>query len=135
MAQYKIYGRESFLRSKSDLLSDAIHRASIEALGLPEDKRFHRFLPMEPWQFIHPSDRTDQYIIIEIMMFEGRPEETVKVLFRQIAENIVASCGIATDDLEIVLTESPRRHWFIRGFPGDELELNYRVEHSTDAIS
>lgn len=131
MAQYKIYGLESLLRTNADSISHAIHRASMEALGLPEEKRFHRFLPLEPWQFVRPADRSDRYLIIEIMMFEGRPEATIKQLFRQIGSNLAADCSIDANDLEIVLTESPRRNWFIRGFPGDELELNYQVDPSS----
>lgn len=133
MAQFKIYGHEQFLRDSAHAISAAIHRASVSALGLPREKRFHRFLPLEPWQFVTPEDRSDRYLIIEVMMFEGRPEATLKALYRQVLENLEAECEINANDIELVVTESPRKHWLIRGLPADELQLNYQVDHSTDA--
>lgn len=132
MAQIKIYGHRAFLEQSHQSISDAIHAASVAALGLPESKRFHRFLPLDPWQFATPPDRSDHYLIVEIMMFEGRPETTVKAFFRQVLENLQHECGIAPNDLEMVITESPRRNWLIRGLPGDELELGYRVDHQVE---
>lgn len=133
MAQFKIYGHQSFLRDSATGMSDAIHRASIDALGLPESKRFHRFLPLEPWQLVAPEDRSEKYLIIEMMMFEGRPEETVKAFYQNLLANLDSFCGVSAQDIELVITESPRRNWLIRGKPGDELQLNYRVDHATDS--
>ena len=45
MAQFKIYRRRSRLEGIQPRLSDAIHTVAMETLGLPEDKRFHRFIP------------------------------------------------------------------------------------------
>lgn len=129
MAQFKIYGHERFLKASAEQLSGAIHRASVYALGLPEEKRFHRLLPLEPWQFIAPADRSEKYIIIEMMMFEGRPESTVKAFYQRLLENLHMDCGVGAQDIELVITESPRKNWLIRGMPADELELNYRVDH------
>jgi Tautomerase enzyme len=42
-------------------------------------------------------------------------------------ELLAASFGISAQDLEIVMLESPRHNWGIRGLPGDELALNYQV--------
>lgn len=129
MAQFKIYGHTGFLRESAKSISDAIHRASVAALGLPEEKRFHRMLPLEPWQFIAPPDRSGNYLIIEVMMFEGRPAETLKAFYQQLLQNLETECGVVAQDVELVITESPRKNWLIRGVPADELELNYRVDH------
>lgn len=132
MAQFKIYGHEAFLRGSAQKVSMAIHRASVSALGLPEDKRFHRLLPLEPWQFIAPDDRSENYLIIEVMMFEGRPEETIKAFYQQLLANLDSDCGVTAQDIELVITESPRKNWLIRGMPADELQLNYRVDHTVN---
>lgn len=132
MAQFKIYGHASFLKSRSRAISAAIQRAAVSALGLPESKTFHRFLPLEPWQFVTPADRSERYIIIEVMMFEGRPEETVRAFYRDLSINLETDCQITPQDVELVITESPRRNWLIRGMAGDDLELNYRVDHRAD---
>jgi phenylpyruvate tautomerase PptA (4-oxalocrotonate tautomerase family) len=78
--------------------------------------------------FIFPADRSAAYTIIEISMFEGRSVAAKKQLIRLLFERIAGECGIAAQDVEITITETPRHHWGIRGRPGDELGLNYTVE-------
>ena len=131
MAQFKIYGFSSFLSGNTAQLSDAIHRASTAGLGLPEEKRFHRFLPLEEWQFFAPSDRSEQYLIIEVSMFEGRPLETKKHFYVRLTEELGRE-GVSAQDIEVTLTETPRHNWLIRGLPADELELTYRVDHCNE---
>lgn len=42
----------------------------MEALELPEEKRFHRFLPLDADDVIYPADRSERYTIVEITIFE-----------------------------------------------------------------
>ena len=71
MAQVKIYGHAGFLHGQQLHISDAIHAASMQVLGLPEGKRFHRFFPLAAEDFIHPADRSTAYLILEIHLFRG----------------------------------------------------------------
>lgn len=128
MAQYKIYGHREFLMGAAVDISRAIHRASMSALGLPEDKRFHRFLPLDSWQFITPEDRSEKYIIIEVMMFEGRSVEVKKQLYSDLLANLGEALEIEPQDVELTVDETPRHNWLIRGLAGDELDLPYQVE-------
>ena len=128
MAQIKIYGLKAHLATCRTPLSDAIHACVVEALQYPPDKRFHRFFPLEPENFVYPADRSEQYTIIEISMFEGRADETKKQLIRLLFAKLQADVGIAPQDVEITIFETPRQNWGIRGQPGDELGLNYRVD-------
>lgn len=128
MAQIKIYGHAAHLRAHRAAISDAIHTCATSALGLPADKRFHRFIPLEAADFIHPSDRSERFTTIEVSLFEGRTVETKKVFIRALFARF-AELGLSTpQDLEITLTETPRHNWGIRGLPADELTLNYKVE-------
>ena len=106
----------------------AIHAAAMHALALPADKCFHRFIGFDPADFIHPADRSTNYLIVEISMFEGRSNEAKKTLIREIFSRIGAATGIAAQDIEITIFETPRANWGIRGLPGDELALSYKVE-------
>ena len=127
MAQIKIYAvRESLDAYQSDL-SDAIHAVMTDVLRLPMDKRFHRFMALSSEDFIFPSDRSAQYTIIEISMFEGRNLETKKRLIHSLFETIHKQVGISPQDIEITLFEPPKHQWGIRGMCGDELSLNYNV--------
>ena len=61
-------------------------------------------------------------------MFEGRSVEAKKELIRGIYQNLESAAGITAQDIEITITETPKHNWGIRGKPGDELALNYKVE-------
>jgi len=128
MAQVKIYGIDSQLNPIKKQLSDVIHRCIVEALVFPEDKRFHRFFPMKEEDMIFPSNRSDAYTIIEIMMIEGRTKETKKRLIALLFEHIEKELGIQTADVEILIQEAPAYHFGFRGMSGDEMLLDYKVE-------
>ncbi len=128
MAQVKIYASATLLVGKRQQFSDAIHRCLTQQLGLPENKRFHRFFPLQTEDFVFPEDRTANYTILEISLFEGRSLETKKALIRQLIRVFESDLGIHPQDLEITLFETPKANWGIRGMPADELTLNYKVE-------
>jgi len=127
VSQVKIFALRSLLDKYRVSLSSAIHQSIVEALGLPVDKKFHRFITLEPEEFMFPSDRSDNYTIIELSMFEGRSIETKKRLIRSLYANIGKACGIMPQDIEITIFETPKENWGIRGLPGDELALNYKI--------
>ena len=128
MAQVKIYGLRSQLSEYREGLSAAIHDALMVAFGLPEEKKFQRFLSLDGADFIFPADRSDAYTIIEISIFEGRSAAAKKTLISRLFANIEKQCGIRPQDVEITLFETPMNHWGIRGVPADELALNYQVK-------
>ncbi len=127
MSQVKIFALRLLLDKYRVPLSSAIHQSIVEVLGLPVDKKFHRFIVLEPEEFVFPSDRSDSYTIIELSMFEGRSIETKKLLIRLLYANIEKACGIMPQDIEITIFETPKENWGIRGLPGDELALNYKI--------
>ena len=128
MSQIKVYGLKENLNPIKAELSDVIHSCVVDALHFPEDKRVHRFFPLDPSDFYYPSGRTTKYTIIEISMFEGRSVETKKHLIRLLFERVHQHLNILPQDLEITITETPKHNWGFRGTPGDEIELNYKVE-------
>ena len=66
----------------------------IETLGLPEDKRFHRFIALDDADFIYPSYRGAGYTVIEILMFEGRSYTAKRACLRGLMEEIPNATGI-----------------------------------------
>ena len=127
MTQVKIHGIKDYLNPIKQQLSDAIHSCVTEALQYPADKRFHRFFPLDKSDFYYPSGRSDRYTIIEFSMFEGRSVEAKKQLIRLLFERL-QPLGISPQDLEITIFETPKHNWGFRGLPGDEHELNYKVD-------
>ncbi len=128
MAQVKVFALRETLEAKGEVLSDAIHDSLVQAIGLPKEKRFQRFIPLEKKYFQFPADRSSQYTIIEISMFIGRTRDTKKNLIRALYRNIGIQAGIEKQNVEVTIFESPKENWGIRGLPGDELELDYTVE-------
>ena len=127
MAQIKIFGLKTSLSSHIPALSSAIHSAVVEALAYPPDKKFHRFIALENSEFIYPADRSENYTIIEISMFEGRSVEAKKTLIRLMFANIECETAIKPQNVEITIFETPKNNWGIRGLCGDELALGYKV--------
>ena len=127
MSQVKIYGVREHLTPKREILSDVIHSCVMEALGLPEDKRAHRFIPLEKDDFFMPGGRTEAYTIIELSMMAGRTPETKKKLVRLLFDRIQERVGITHMDVEICIYESAVCNWGFRGMHGDEVKLNYAI--------
>lgn len=128
MAQIKIYGERAHLTAKRSVISDTIHRVARDVLGLPEAKRFHRFIALDAADFIRPDDRSDAYTVIEISMFEGRAAATKRRLLEDLMAKLSAEADLPLDDIEVTIFETPKSHWGIRGQVADRLALDYRVE-------
>jgi hypothetical protein len=127
MVQTKVYGLRERLDPIKSKLSDVIHSCVMDALQYPVDKRAHRFFPLDPSDFFYPAGRTDRYTIIEFSMIEGRSVEAKKQLIRLLFER-VQLLEISTQDLEITIFETPKHNWGFRGLPGDEHQLDYKIE-------
>jgi phenylpyruvate tautomerase PptA (4-oxalocrotonate tautomerase family) len=126
VAQIKIYGRRSVWADRRAELSDAIHEALVSTWELPPDKRFHRFLWLDDEDLVAP--RSPEYLVVEVVCFTGRSAAARRALIRAFFEDVAPRVGLAVDDLEVVILESPRENWGIRGRSGDELALGYRVD-------
>ncbi|MDY6935715.1 MAG: tautomerase family protein [Spirochaetota bacterium] len=122
-----IYGIEEKLNPIKAKISDVIHNCMRLVIGIPEDKRAHRFVPMKKENFYYPGGRSDAYTVIEINMMHGREKETKKKLIKEIFKQMETQLGIAPADIEITINEQPAHCWGFRGITGDEAKLNYKV--------
>lgn len=123
-----VYGIKANLNPIKAELSAAIHRAMQSVLGMPEDKRAHRFIPMDKSDFYYPDGRSDNYTVIEINMMEGRKVATKKALIQCIFEELETSVNLLPIDVEITIKEQPAHCWGFRGMTGDEVaDLKYKV--------
>lgn len=128
MAQVKIFGLRRSLEGNRLAISEATHSSVMDALKYPAEKKFHRFIALDEQDFTYPADRSDRYTIIEVSVFEGRSIEAKNSLIRLLFERMSKIAGIAPQDVEVTIFETPRTSWGIRGLPGDEVGLNYKVE-------
>ena len=126
MAHVKIYGRRDVWAPRRAEVSDAVHAALVAAWQLPEDKRFHRFMLLDADDLVAP--RSSDYLIVEVVCFAGRSRAARRALVAAFYDQVAPALGLAADDLELVILESPAENWGIRGVSGDELALGYRVD-------
>jgi phenylpyruvate tautomerase PptA (4-oxalocrotonate tautomerase family) len=124
----RIYDIREKLGPIRDRLSDAINECMVEALSYPDNKRAHRFIPLEREDFYYPEGRSDAYTVIEISMMEGRSVEAKKRLIKLLFQRIESAVGVDPINIEITISESPSSNWGFRGMTGDEASLDYKVD-------
>ena len=78
-------------------------------------------------EFIHPANRSERYIILEISMVEGHSMAAKKALIHHLFENFLTMVDVELVDLEMTIFETPRSNWGICRLSADELDLDYKV--------
>lgn len=123
-----IFGIKEKLNPIKAQLSNVIHGCMQSVLRLPEDKRAHRFIPMEKEDFYYPGGRSDAYTVIEINLMAGRQVDTQKKLIKSLFKEIENQLSIPVVDIEITIKEQAPHQWGFRGMTGDEAnDLKYKV--------
>ena len=99
--------------SEKDRLSRAIHAASIAA-GYPEDDLFQRFLSLGPSDFRFdlyypalPMPRTDQMLMIEVLVSSGTDTNRKKGLVAALVEKL-SKAGIDPNDIMVFFLDTDR---------------------------
>ena len=105
-------GRSPELRRK---IGDAIHRAMVETINVPQHDRFQLLTEHEPGDLVYDSEylgiaRTDQIVLVQITMNVGRTLAQKRALFRRIADNL-AALGLRREDALINLVEVAKENW------------------------
>ena len=96
-------------------LAEAVHRAMVETIDVPERDRFQVIAEHPPGRLVlDPSfpeaRRSAQASIVHITLRRGRSEAKKRALFAAIAVHVVAA-GHDPDDLMVVLTENEPVDW------------------------
>ena len=99
--------------SEKDRLSRAIHAASTAA-GYPEDDLFQRFLSLAPSDLRVdlyypelPKPRTDQVLMIEVLVSSGTDTDREKGLVAALVEKL-GEAGIDPNDIMVFFLETDR---------------------------
>ncbi|SEP48930.1 tautomerase family protein [Amycolatopsis saalfeldensis] len=119
MPMTKIYLRRGTTPEYKRALSDAVHQALVEVLGIPEDDRFHFFheladenLITEPVSF--GLERRRQAIFVQLC-FGPRPVEVLNELFAELVANLTDGTGLEPRDIALNVVESPSVNWWVEG--------------------
>jgi len=97
-------------------LSDSIHRAMVETIGIPEQDKFQIITEHDADSLIYdPSylgiSRSDGVVLIQITLSAGRTLEVRKALFARIAERLRERPGVRPEDVFVSLVEVAKENW------------------------
>ena len=99
--------------NEKDCLSRAIHAASVVA-GYPEDDLFQRFLSLDPSDLkvdpyypALPKPRTDQMLMIEVLVSSGTDTDRKRGLVAALVEKL-GEAGIDPNDIMVFFLETDR---------------------------
>lgn len=108
---------------------DGVHAALVEAFLIPDRDRHQQVYELDEDNFEFPPDKSDRFVVIEIIAFPGRSFAAKKKLYAAIVQNLGSSPGIAGDDILVILHEPPKENWGVHGGkPASEVDLGFRVE-------
>lgn len=96
-------------------LLDAVHDALAASLGIPDWDRFQRLYELEPGCFERAPGKSDQFTMIEIILFPGRTAQQKAALYEAVTRMLEQRLGIAPSDVFVVLQEPPNENWGLAG--------------------
>lgn len=115
----KIEVRRSRPAAEVTALMEAVYLAMREALKVPEDDRQIRYIEHRPEHFWVPPGKSENYTLVEVLMFPGRTMEAKRTLYQGIVQRF-GTLGIAALDVMVVLTEPPKESWGVLGVPASD---------------
>jgi phenylpyruvate tautomerase PptA (4-oxalocrotonate tautomerase family) len=105
---------EGWIRGQHQAVIEAVQQALLGALKLPDSDRDIVLYEHPAHARIIPRGRSPAYTRIEVVLFSGRSHAAKRRLYAMICDNL-AALGVPRDDIKVVLVESPRENWGIRG--------------------
>jgi 4-oxalocrotonate tautomerase len=103
---------ESYLQKAGD----AVHRALVETISIPAQDRFQIITEHTKSHFVYDPgylniQRSDELIIIQIALSQGRTLEIKKALYRRIAELLSQELDLRKEDVFVNLVEVAKENW------------------------
>ncbi|MDZ3826044.1 tautomerase family protein [Pseudomonas monsensis] len=97
-------------------IGEQVYAAMRSTINVPEHDNFQILAEHDGEHFIFDPQylgiqRTDQLVIIQITLNEGRTLEQKKALYQTIAQNLNTQLGIRLEDVFINLVEVKKENW------------------------
>lgn len=97
-------------------IGDVVHLSMVEMINCPLQDRFQLISEHPKSNFLYAPEylnipHTDDLIIIQITLNEGRTVELKKVLYKAIAEGLQKATGLNPQDVFITLVEVKKENW------------------------
>jgi phenylpyruvate tautomerase PptA (4-oxalocrotonate tautomerase family) len=104
--------RQSYIKKAGE----AVHRAMVETISIPAQDHFQIITEHAKSRFIYDPEylnirRTNDLIIIQITLNQGRSLELKKALFKRIADLLHQELKLRKEDVLVNLVEVPKENW------------------------
>lgn len=110
-------------------LLDGVHKALVDCFKIPDYDRNQRLYELDRENFEFSSNKTENFVLIELTVFKGRSYEAKKSLYKAIVDNLEKALGIKRTDVLIVIHEPPLENWGVAGgVPASEVDLGFKVD-------
>lgn len=127
MPSTRIETRAGWLGERQADLLEAVQRALVEGIRIPDRDRCVRLHELPASAMLVPPGRGTEYTVIEISMFKGRSLEAKRRLYGALARELSAF-GVAARDLKVLIHEPDRQNWSVGGVALSDVELDFKVE-------
>lgn len=94
---------------------DCVHEGLAESLGIEEWDRFQRINEYERENFEIPSFKSENFMIIELVLFPGRTKEQKAAAIETITAKLSERLKIDKADVFILISEPPLENWGMAG--------------------
>ena len=97
-------------------IADGVYKAMRETIQVPENDRFEIISEHDAANFVYDRrylgiDRSEHFVVIQIVLRRGRTTEAKQALYRRIAERLQESPGIRAEDVFVTLVENGLEDW------------------------
>lgn len=101
-------------------ISDGIHTAMQEVLGIPDDDRFHVFHELAEGSMLHEPvvfgiPRTTARMLLVTLSFNERSPEQKSALYAALVRRLEEHAGVRSDELLVRVLETARENWWADG--------------------
>ncbi|MFL6247361.1 MAG: tautomerase family protein, partial [Thermoanaerobaculia bacterium] len=100
-------------------VGDSIHAALVAQAKIPEADRFQIFHEVGPHAIdvdptfagSSPVNRSEDVLIIQIILNTGRTDDVKSALYADIAKRLHSEAGVRVDDIFVNLVEVAKQNW------------------------
>jgi phenylpyruvate tautomerase PptA (4-oxalocrotonate tautomerase family) len=97
-------------------IGNAIQKAMVETVGVPERDRFQVINEHAPNRFLYNRgylgvERSDMQVVVQIFFSKGRTTEQKQALYAALAKYISTDAQLRPEDVMVVLSENTREDW------------------------
>ena len=119
-----------------DRVGETVHRAMVDAIGIPEADHFQVITEHTSGLVYDPSfldiERSDGIVFIEITLAQGRSREVKGQLYARIADGLSRELAIRPQDVFVTLLEVPTENF---SFGNGEAQFADRLPPHLQATS